>query len=252
MLIERRVALSESAVATVAIVQVQGGTLTVMGTQRIDNPGQVPISFDVPLDANVFDPTLETELWATITDGDNAWATGEGVAVATNGAPSQGVVVELTFRPDLLEGQVTGFISGTGDELSENGYFMTWVMSEAGDVLGVDNQLAGGGEPIPLAVPFRVADVDIDDALRRARVRQGRRRRLGYPGGHAGHHRGQPVRGRRADRRPGRAHTLAATAARQQARRRPRRPAAASIRWSSPCRRAGVVGVVVVVMFMRR
>jgi uncharacterized lipoprotein YbaY len=154
-----RVALSDAATATVAIVQVQAGTLTIVGSMQIENPGQIPIAFDVPLDANTFDPTLDTELWATITDGDNAWATGEGVAVATNGAPSQGVVVELTFRPDLLEGHVTGFINGTGDT-TENGYFMTWVISDAGDVLGVENQSSGTGEPIPFAVPFRVTDVD--------------------------------------------------------------------------------------------
>ena len=155
--------LTDAAVASIAVVQVIGrnGTVVVIGKVQMDNPGQVPIAFDVPLDQAALDPTVDAELWAIITDGDRAWITSEGVAVATNGAPSQGVVVPLTFRADLLEGEVTGNIVGAGPDLSTDAIAITWVLNASTlAIVGFDDVDAYGLDPIPFAVAFSVTDLD--------------------------------------------------------------------------------------------
>jgi len=155
--------LTDVAVAEIAVVQVVGRnhTVVVVGRQTIKNPGQVPIAFDVALDQSVLDTSVDTELWALITDGDNAWTTAEGVAVATNGAPSQNVLVPLTFRPDLMEGVVTGTVTGAGTDLSPDAISVTWLLdSTTLAIVGFDSSLASGLDPIPFSVPFSVADLD--------------------------------------------------------------------------------------------
>ena len=158
-----RAPLSDAAVATLTVVQLLGDerTVTVVGSQVIDAPGDVPIAFDVPLDLDVLDRTVEARIWATVVDGDNAWVTEDGVAVATNGAPAQGVVVRLTYRPDLLEGEVSGIITGAGPGLSDGAYYMSWIVDEStASILAFEQRLAGTDEPIPFAIPFAVADLD--------------------------------------------------------------------------------------------
>jgi uncharacterized lipoprotein YbaY len=150
-------------VAEIVVVQVVGrdNTVVVVGRQTIKNPGPVPISFNVTLDQTILDTTVDTQLWALITDGDNACTTAEGVAVATNGAPSQGVLVPLTFRPDLMEGVVTGTITGAGTDLSPDALSVTWLLdSTTLAIVGFDTSLASGLDPIPFSVPFSVADLD--------------------------------------------------------------------------------------------
>ena len=121
----------------------------------------MPIAFDVPLDQAALDPTVDAQLWAVIHDGDNAWITPAGVAVATNGAPSQGIVVPLTFRPDLLEGEVTGTIVGAGPDLSADSIAITWILDATTlAIVGFDDVDAVGLDPIPFAVAFSVSDLE--------------------------------------------------------------------------------------------
>jgi uncharacterized lipoprotein YbaY len=157
--------LTDQAVASIAVVQVIGrnATVVVVGKLQITNPGQVPIVFDVPLDQAALDPTVDAELWAIITDGEKAWVTAEGVAVATNGAPSQGVVVPLTFRPDLAEGEVTGNIVGAGPDLSADAIAITWVLDATTlAIVGFDDVNASGLDPIPFSVAFSVSNLEIN------------------------------------------------------------------------------------------
>jgi len=143
------------------VVQVVGEDVVVVGSQRLPNPGPVPIAFNVPLNADLFDPTATAQLWAIVVDGNDAWVTPEGVAVATNGAPSDGIVVRLTFRPDALEGQVTGFTVGAGSDLSGEAVSMTWVLNATTlAIVGFDSRLVAGADPIPFAVPFSVTNLD--------------------------------------------------------------------------------------------
>jgi len=153
--------LSNQAYASVAVVQVINGAVVVLGNVRFDNPGPVPIPFQVRLNMSLLDPTLDTELWAIVVDGNDAWVTPEGVAVVTNGAPSADVLVPLTFRPDLLQGQVTGFTVGAGSELSSEAVSMTYVLNASTlQIIGFDSRLVAGADPIPFSVPFSVADLD--------------------------------------------------------------------------------------------
>jgi uncharacterized lipoprotein YbaY len=155
--------LTSEAVAEIAVVQVIGrnGTVVVVGRQQIVDPGQQPIAFNVPLDQAVLDTTVDTELWALITDGSNAWTTPEGVFVATNGAPSQNVLVPLTFRPDVLEGEVTGTIVGAGPGLSGDAIAITWVLNATTlAIVGFDDVNAAVLDPIPFSVPFSVTNLE--------------------------------------------------------------------------------------------
>jgi len=153
--------LSNQAYASVAVVQVIDGAVVVLGNVRIDNPGPVPIPFQVRLNVDLLDPSVGTELWAMVVDGNDAWVTPDGVAVVTNGAPSADVLVRLTFQPDLLQGQVTGLTVGAGSDLSAEAVSMTWVLNATTlDIIGFDSRLVAGADPIPFAVPFSVADLD--------------------------------------------------------------------------------------------
>jgi len=148
---------------TVTIVQLIGpsATITVVGQQVIHGPGQQPIAFNVPLNPAVFDPNVKAELWAKIIDGDNAWLSPSGTAVGTLGAPSQGVVVRLEYRPDLLEGEVTGVTTGAGPDLSADAVSMTWVLDATTlAIVGYDSSAVSGSEPIPFSVPFNVTAID--------------------------------------------------------------------------------------------
>ncbi len=80
----------------------------------------------------------------------------------TEGAPTSGVVVPLTYRPDLLLGEVTGRLTGIAEPLGDGASSVTLVVQpDTGTVLGFDARpQPGATSPIPFSVPFNVADVD--------------------------------------------------------------------------------------------
>jgi uncharacterized lipoprotein YbaY len=138
----------------------------VVATQVIQTPGQQPIAFSIAYATADIDPDRTYTIRGAIVDGDNAWVSAEGVEVVTGGAPSSGVVVRLTFRPDLLLGEVSGTLTGIEGSLGEDASSVTMIVQqETGVVLGFDARpQVGASAPIPFAVPFNVAEVDPDAA----------------------------------------------------------------------------------------
>ncbi len=157
--------LSDAAVLTVVVVQVDsnGPSVVAVGEQQIKTPGQVPIGFSVPLDPALLVPTTDAFLYATLIDGTNAWTTDGGVAVATNGAPTDNVQVPLTFRPDLIQGEVTGAITGLPSDISLDAWAMAFVVNQAdGTILGLQSGPIYGSTLVPFEIPFQVENVDPD------------------------------------------------------------------------------------------
>jgi hypothetical protein len=119
----------------------------------------VPIAFSVVLNSDL-NPELETRLWAVIKDGTDAWTTpGAGVPVVTNGAPTEDVVVEMIYRPDLIEAEVSGTISGTTG-LTGGAWTMTWIVDTTSHtVIALDSDLVNGADPPTFSVPFATQDI---------------------------------------------------------------------------------------------
>jgi uncharacterized lipoprotein YbaY len=155
--------LTPAAVLQVTVIQVDpnGPTVVAVGEQQIKNPGQVPIAFSVPLDPTLLNPENDAFLFATLTDGTNAWTTAGQIPVATNGAPTTDLDVPLTFRPDLIEGQVTGAITGLPSDISLDAWAMAFVLDQSdGAVIGLQSGPINGSTLVPFNVPFLVADID--------------------------------------------------------------------------------------------
>ena len=155
--------LSGAARAVVALLdEGNASSVGVVATQVIPTPGQQPISFSITYATADVDPDRAYTVRGAIVDGDNAWVSEDGVAVLTGGAPASGVVVRLTYRPDLLLGEVTGTLAGIDGALGADASSVTMVVQpETGSVLGFDARPQGGASaPIPFSVPFNVADVD--------------------------------------------------------------------------------------------
>jgi hypothetical protein len=150
-------------VLEVEIVQVDpnGPTVVAVGHYQKKNPGQQPINFSVTLDPALLVPTSDTWLYATLVDGTNAWTSAAGTPVATNGAPLTDISVPLTFRPDLIEGEVTGAITGLPSTISLDAWAMAFVLDqETGDVLGLQSGAIIGSTFVPFTVPFLIEDLD--------------------------------------------------------------------------------------------
>jgi putative lipoprotein len=87
---------------TVVIVQIQdmtaaGAPVTVVGEQRISNPGPVPISFEVGYDPAAIDESHSYIVHARVEDGSGEllFTTMQNYAVITQGHPTQNVNVTL-------------------------------------------------------------------------------------------------------------------------------------------------------------
>lgn len=70
----------------------------VIGQQRIDGIGAVPVAFAVPFEGDTIDKGHAYALFATIVDGGDVWQNATGVPVITGG-PSEGLKVSLTPQP---------------------------------------------------------------------------------------------------------------------------------------------------------
>ena len=88
------------AVAVVVLVDQSKGSVagTVVGLQRIDAPGSVPIAFEIPYDGSSIAPTGSYAVFASVQDGTSVWQNLVGVPVITGG-PSSDVQVALTPVP---------------------------------------------------------------------------------------------------------------------------------------------------------
>jgi uncharacterized lipoprotein YbaY len=152
--------LDITSVARVVVAQLNDdGTMTVVGQVNIYNPGAVPIAFSIVLNSDL-NPDLETRLWAVIKDGTEAWTSaGAGIAVATQGAPTDNVLVGMFYRPDLIQAELTGTISGTTG-LTGGAWTMTWIVDTTSHkVIALDSDLVNGASPPTFLVPFATTDV---------------------------------------------------------------------------------------------
>jgi uncharacterized lipoprotein YbaY len=158
--------LTEAAVFTVAVVQVDpnGPSVVAVGEQEITNPGQVPISFSIPLDMSLLVPTNDAFLYATLVDGKEAWTVASGIKVATNGNPTDNVQVPLVFRPDVIEGNVTGAIIDLPPDISSEAWASVALLNTSDDtILGFQSgPIYKGSGAVPFDVPFLIANVDRD------------------------------------------------------------------------------------------
>ena len=87
-----KIALSPSAVAIVTIVDHTAApdAGAIVGQQRIDAPGTVPIAFSVLVDDAAIDKTHAYGLYASIVDGTTTWQNAVGEPVITGG-PTSGI-----------------------------------------------------------------------------------------------------------------------------------------------------------------
>jgi uncharacterized lipoprotein YbaY len=171
-----------SADATAIAVLVKGNAKpteeTIVASQLIAPAGQIPVEFDLEYEAGIIDAAATYTVQAAIIDGAHAWATSNGVPVVTKGNPSEGLVVKLAYRPDLVKGQVTGGITGVGIELSTGTYAAAvLVRPDTGESLGISFDPAPASVPIPFSIPFDPATIDSGaDYVVKAAVVAGERR----------------------------------------------------------------------------
>ena len=108
---EETVTLTPAAVAIVTIVDTTAtaDAGVVIGQQRIDAPGSVPIDFSVLVDGTTIDPTHSYALYATISDGSATWQNPSGEPVITGG-PTKGIDLVLPSVQANPGGTVGGAI----------------------------------------------------------------------------------------------------------------------------------------------
>ena len=156
--------LSGDAYAVVALVRgsLRATESSIVATEIIRNVGSVPVSFSLDFDSADIDPTVTYTVQATIVDGANAWVTGKGVPVLTEGNPKT-VAITLTYRPDLVKGSVTGQVTAVGLQPAAGAYVTTILLdSTTGESLGIDVSLADEGLPVAFSVPYQITDIDPD------------------------------------------------------------------------------------------
>ncbi len=90
-----RIALSPDAVVQVEVVEQGGGKETILGSQTLSSPGQVPIAFSVGIAPERIRPEGSYVVRARITDGGRTFSSSEPVPVLTQGHPGQDVRVRV-------------------------------------------------------------------------------------------------------------------------------------------------------------
>ncbi len=105
-----QIVLSKNAVAVVVLLDQTADPTAgaILGEDRIDDPGAVPIAFSVPYTAAI-DQTHSYALYASIVDGTNTWENDEPVPVITGG-PTSGVEMLLSKAPTSFGGTISGTI----------------------------------------------------------------------------------------------------------------------------------------------
>jgi uncharacterized lipoprotein YbaY len=129
---------------------------TIVGQTVIDGASE-PVAFELeyPYDAILADTPYR--LYAGIVDGDLAWVTPIGVAVAVPQAEIDGVEIPLLFRPDLLKAAVTGTITGVGLDPASNpdAYGTALIIRvDTGETVGFQLISPTGAIPVPFSVPY--------------------------------------------------------------------------------------------------
>jgi uncharacterized lipoprotein YbaY len=134
---------------------------SVIASETISAPGAVPIPFVLDYSHVSIDQDITYSLQATIIDGERTWVTTIGTPVVTKGNPTSGVSLVLSYRADVLKGDVTGSISGVDIDLSGEAYSAAVLLDLATDTtVGIDVRVAPAGVPIPFTIPFDPAGID--------------------------------------------------------------------------------------------
>ena len=155
--------LSPSASAIVVLVEHSGDPITaqIVQSDLMSNPGDGPISYSLAYDPEVIDPEATYTVSAAIVDGSHVWLTANGTRVITYGNPTTDVDLDLVLQSDLLKGQVTGNITGSGITLAGDGFAATVLIDRASNEnVGISVTPAPAGLPIPYSVPFDPGDID--------------------------------------------------------------------------------------------
>jgi len=85
-----RIAMPSDAVVVARVERVHNGAAELVAEQLIDQPGNVPVPFQVPFASDAIDPSDHYALRAHIAAGDHVqWTTEASVPVITHGAPSE-------------------------------------------------------------------------------------------------------------------------------------------------------------------
>ena len=159
---QERITLSPDAVAIITIVDQTASpdAGAIIGQQRIDDPGEVPIAFSVLYDAATIDETHAYALFASIVDGDRVWDSGAGIPVITGG-PTSGVDVNLTAQSADLP-QVTGSIAVPGDGRLTTGAvsIAALIKQETGTLVSRDVRPIVEGDPITFSIPVDPGLID--------------------------------------------------------------------------------------------
>ncbi len=134
---------------------------SVVASEMIIEPAQVPVPFTLDYSHVAIDEDVTYTLQATIVDGDRTWVTTTGTPVITKGNPTSGLTLALTYRADVLKGDVTGSISGVDITLGDEAFSAAVLLDLATDTtVGIDVHLQPGSTPIRFAIPFDPAKID--------------------------------------------------------------------------------------------
>lgn len=155
--------LSPDAHALVVLVEGAGKASagSVVASEMVDEPAQIPVPFLLDYSHVAIDPGLTYTLQATIVDGDRTWVTTIGTPVITKGNPTSGLTLALTYRPDVLKGDVTGSISGVDIQLGTEAFSAAVLLDLTTDTtVGIDVHLQPGQTPIRFAIPFDPSKID--------------------------------------------------------------------------------------------
>jgi uncharacterized lipoprotein YbaY len=157
-----KIALGGRATAVVSVVDMVAGANAgvIVGQQRIDRLGEVPVPFSVPFDIRRIDPKHPYGLFAALIDGPKSWQNRQGIAVLTGG-PTTGVdaILPLVGEPSAA---IVGTISPTGlTTLSANVVAVaSLIKKETGTVVNRQVLVAPGPAPIAISIGFDPSVID--------------------------------------------------------------------------------------------
>lgn len=139
------------------------GAGRVIASQVLANPGMQPVVFSLTYARADLAPGDHYRVVAALLDGDLAWLNRDGVDVPVPEPAISGVVVPLSFKPDLLKAQVSGIVTGDGLDgaAAATSYASVVLLNETtGEILGYDAVSPIGAAPIAFSIPYSLADID--------------------------------------------------------------------------------------------
>lgn len=157
-----KIGLSGTALAVVSIVDLVAGANAgvIVGQQRINGIGEVPVPFSVPFDIARIDPRHAYGLLATLVDGPASWQNPQAIAVLTGG-PTTAIdaVLALAGEPTAT---IVGTITTTGVATlgSDAVAVAELIKKETGTVVNRQLLVAPGPAPIAFSIGFDPSVVD--------------------------------------------------------------------------------------------